>query len=70
MSDSRLNIRIPGDKKDALQKKAESEGKTVTDTIMLLIDQYLGLLPENTQMVSFEKRLQKLEEVVLGEIAA
>jgi hypothetical protein len=70
MSETRLNIRISPEKKDALYKKAEEEGKTVTDLLLLMIDQYLGLAPEKGELVSIKKRLQRLEEVVLGEIAA
>ena len=74
MEETRLNIRISSDKKDALSAKVKQEGKTITEVISGLIDQYLGIssLPIS-EIVELKQRLEKLEKEVngkMGETAA
>ncbi len=74
MEETRLNIRISPDKKDALQAKAKQDGKTITEVISSLIDQYLGVNPLPIgEIVELKQRLEKLEKEVrgsMGETAA
>jgi uncharacterized protein (DUF1778 family) len=70
MAESRLNIRISPDKKDALYQKAKQEGKNATDVLIDLIDQYLGSKAEYGEILELRQRVEKLEEVLLGETAA
>lgn len=70
MSESRLNIRISPEKKDAFYQKVKQEGKNATDVLIDLIDQYLGSRAEQGEIVELRQRIEKLEEVLLGEIAA
>ncbi|MDF5725055.1 MAG: hypothetical protein PUP91_32315 [Rhizonema sp. PD37] len=69
MKESRINVRIPPDKKDAFQKKVESQGKKVTDVVLEMIEQYLQ---DETpvHVTDLAKRLEKLEQKILGESAA
>ncbi|MDJ0620336.1 MAG: hypothetical protein QNJ63_26960 [Calothrix sp. MO_192.B10] len=70
MAESRLNIRISPEKKDAFYQKVKQDGKNATDVIIDLIDQYLGNKVESGEILELKQRVEKLEEVVLGEIAA
>ncbi len=69
MTESRINVRIPPEKKDAFQRKVESQGKKVTDVILEMIEQYLK---EETpiQVIDLAKRVERLEQEILGESAA
>ncbi len=70
MAETRLNIRISPEKKDAFYQKVKLEGKNATDVLIDLIDQYLGNKVPSGEILELRQRLEKLEEVVLGEIAA
>ncbi|MEO1433858.1 MAG: hypothetical protein AAFS12_03855 [Cyanobacteria bacterium J06632_19] len=70
MAESRLNIRISPDKKDAFYHKVKAEGKNATDVLIDLIDQYLGVSAESGDILELRQRVEKLEEVLLGETAA
>jgi maltose-binding protein MalE len=70
MTESRLNIRISPEKKDAFYQKVKQDGKNATDVLIDLIDQYLGNKVESGEILELKQRVEKLEEVVLGEIAA
>ncbi|AKG21370.1 hypothetical protein [Calothrix sp. 336/3] len=70
MAESRLNIRISPEKKDAFYQKVKQDGKNATDVLIDLIDQYLGSKVESGEILELKQRVEKLEEVVLGEIAA
>lgn len=70
MTETRLNIRISPDKKDAFYQKVKQEGKNATDVLIDLIDQYLGNKVESGDILELRQRVAKLEEVVLGETAA
>ena len=70
MAESRLNIRISPDKKDAFYQKVKQEGKNATDVLIDLIDHYLGIRAESGEIVELKQRVQKLEEVLLGETLA
>ncbi len=70
MAESRLNIRISPEKKDAFYQKVKYEGKNATDVLIDLIDQYLGNKVESGEILELRQRVEKLEEVVLGETAA
>ncbi|MBD2212205.1 hypothetical protein H6G41_33740 [Tolypothrix sp. FACHB-123] len=70
MSETRINIRIAPEKKDAFYEKVRQEGKNATDVLIGLIDQYLGNKVESNDIVELKQRVAKLEEVVLGETAA
>ncbi|BCL39984.1 hypothetical protein [Nostoc sp. MS1] len=70
MSETRLNIRISPEKKDAFYEKVKQEGKNATDVLIELIDQYLGNKVESNDIVELRQRVAKLEELVLGETAA
>ena len=70
MTESRLNIRISPEMKDAFYQKVKEEGKNATDVLLDLIEQYLGNKPESGDIVELRHRVAKLEELVLGETAA
>ncbi|YAF99302.1 MAG: hypothetical protein AB3A66_29580 (plasmid) [Nodularia sp. CChRGM 3473] len=70
MSETRINIRIAPEKKDAFYQKVKQEGKNATDVLIDLIDQYLGNKVESGDILELRQRVAKLEEMVLGEIAA
>lgn len=70
MSETRINIRISPEKKDAFYEKVKQEGKNATDVLIELIDQYLGNKVESNDIVELRQRVAKLEELVLGETAA
>ncbi|MBD2459208.1 hypothetical protein H6G80_34875 [Nostoc sp. FACHB-87] len=70
MSETRINIRITPEKKDAFYEKVKQEGKNATDVLIELIDQYLGNKVESSDIVELRQRVAKLEELVLGETAA
>jgi hypothetical protein len=70
MTESRLNIRISPEMKDAFYQKVKEEGKNATDVLLDLIEQYLGNKPESGDIVELKHRVAKLEELVLGETAA
>ncbi|MEH2138601.1 type II toxin -antitoxin system TacA 1-like antitoxin [Nostoc sp.] len=70
MAETRINIRISPERKDALLQKVKDEGKNVTDVLVDLIDRYVGNKVETGEILELRQRVQKLEEVVLGEIAA
>ncbi len=71
MSETRINIRIAPEKKDAFLQKVKLEGKNVTDVLIDLIDQYVGNKAEaGGEILELKQRVQKLEEMVLGETAA
>lgn len=70
MSETRINIRITPEKKDAFYEKVKQEGKNATDVLIELIDQYLGNRGESSDIVELRQRVAKLEELVLGETAA
>ncbi len=61
MAESRINIRIPPEKKDAFQKKVEATGKNITDVILEFIEQYLSE-ESPIQIVDLAQRLEKLEQ--------
>lgn len=65
MKETRINIRISPEKKQALVQKAESEGLGLTDVLLKLIDDYLS----EGKSTDLEKRLKVLEEKV-GKLAA
>lgn len=68
MKETRINVRISPQKKDALVRKAELEGKGITDVILSLIDDYLGD-GSNVRVVDLAKRIEALEKKV-GESVA
>ncbi|RUS97625.1 hypothetical protein DSM106972_083620 [Dulcicalothrix desertica PCC 7102] len=68
MKETRINVRISPEKKDALVRKAELEGKGITDVILNLIDDYLGD-GSNVRVVDLAKRIEALEKKV-GESVA
>ncbi|PHJ59556.1 hypothetical protein VF14_08740 [Nostoc linckia z18] len=68
--ESRLTIRINLDKREALKKKAEEEGKNVTEVLTEFIDQYLGLKQVASPLEMRVTRLEKIVEEKLGELAA
>ena len=70
MAESRLNIRISPEKKEAFYEKVKQEGKNATDVLIDLIDQYLGISAESGDILELRQRVEKLEEVLLGETAA
>lgn len=70
MAESRLNIRISPEKKDAFYNKVKQEGKNATDVLIDLIDQYLGIKAESGEILELRKRVEKLEEALLGEPVA
>ncbi len=70
MAESRLNIRISPEKKEAFYEKVKQEGKNATDVLIDLIDQYLGVSTESGDILELRQRVEKLEEVLLGETAA
>jgi hypothetical protein len=70
MTESRLNIRISQETKDAFYQKVKEEGKNATDVLLELIEQYLGNKPESGDILELKHRVAKLEELVLGETAA
>ncbi|MBD2253328.1 hypothetical protein [Nostoc parmelioides] len=70
MSETRINIRITPEKKDAFYEKVKQEGKNATDVLIELIDQYLGNKVESSDILELRQRVAKLEELVLGETAA
>ncbi|MBD2505069.1 hypothetical protein [Anabaena azotica] len=70
MSETRINIRITPEKKEAFYEKVKQEGKNATDVLIELIDQYLGNRDESSDIVELRQRVAKLEELVLGETAA
>ena len=70
MNETRLNIRISQERKEALIAKSKREKRNVTDVVTDLIDEYLGMKTESTEILEMKRRIQKLEEVVMGEIAA
>ncbi|MBG1268496.1 hypothetical protein [Nostoc sp. WHI] len=70
MTESRLNIRISPEIKDAFYQKVKEEGKNATDVLLDLIEQYLGNKAESGDIVELKHRVAKLEELVLGETAA
>ena len=70
MAESRLNIRISPEKKEAFYEKVKQEGKNATDVLIDLIDQYLGVSAESGDILELRQRVEKLEEVLLGETAA
>jgi len=70
MAETRINIRISPEKREAFYKKVQQEGKSVTDVLTDLIDQYVGNKVETGEILELKQRVQKLEEVVLGETAA
>lgn len=69
MTETRINIRISAEKRQALYDKANSEGRTVTNVLLALIDQYLGDKPSG-EIIELRQRIQRLEEAVMGETAA
>ena len=70
MAESRLNIRISPEKKEAFYEKVKQEGKNATDVLIDLIDQYLGVKAQSGEIVELKQRVEKLEEALLGEAAA
>jgi hypothetical protein len=68
MKETRINVRISPEKKDALVRKAELEGKGITDVILNLIDDYLDD-GSNVRVVDLAKRIEALEKKV-GESVA
>jgi uncharacterized protein (DUF1778 family) len=75
--ESRLTIRLDQDIRDALRRKAEAEGKTVTEVILSFITEYLKQPTESTEgekaSLTVEQRLERLESLIdrhLGELAA
>ncbi|HLP88412.1 MAG TPA: DUF1778 domain-containing protein [Nostocaceae cyanobacterium] len=75
--ESRLTIRLNQDIRDALRRKSEAEGKTVTEVIVSFIMEYLKQPTENTEgekaSLTVEQRLERLESLIdrhLGELAA
>ncbi|MDY6901718.1 MAG: hypothetical protein SWZ49_27110 [Cyanobacteriota bacterium] len=70
MAESRLNIRISPQKKEAFYEKVKQEGKNATDVLIDLIDQYLGIKAQSGEIVELKQRVEKLEEALLGEAAA
>ncbi|MGD1913175.1 MAG: ribbon-helix-helix protein, CopG family [Rivularia sp. (in: cyanobacteria)] len=76
MEASNLTIRIPLEIKEAFKKKAEEEGRNVTEVLMQFISDYLERL-ESPKQASLEKRVSRLEYVIeqkleasLGELVA
>lgn len=70
MAESRLNIRISPQKKEAFYEKVKQEGKNATDVLIDLIDQYLGIKAQSGEILELKQRVEKLEEALLGEAAA
>ncbi len=74
MSDesSQLNIRMDRELKNAFIKKARENETTVTDLIVAYAKEYLGLEPKksNDEIADLKQRLIKLEQMVMGELAA
>ncbi len=70
MAESRLNIRISPQKKEAFYEKVKQEGKNATDVLIDLIDQYLGIKAQSGEIVELKQRVEKLEEALLGEATA
>ncbi|WP_375494911.1 hypothetical protein [uncultured Nostoc sp.] len=70
MAETRINIRISPEKREAFYSKVKEEGKSVTDVLTDLIDQYVGNKVETSEILELKQRVQKLEELMLGETAA
>lgn len=74
MSDenSQLNIRMDKKLKDDFIKKARENDTTVTDLIVAYAKEYLGLEPKksNDEIADMKQRIAKLEQMVMGELAA
>ncbi len=68
--ESRLTIRINPEKREALKKRAEEEGKNITEVLTEFIDQYIGLKQVASPLEVRVTRLEKIVEEKLGELAA
>jgi uncharacterized protein (DUF1778 family) len=68
--ESRLTIRIDPSKRSALQSKAKKEGKNTTEILTNFIDQYLGIVQNESSMEVRLERLEKIVEEKLGELLA
>ncbi|MEO0684283.1 MAG: ribbon-helix-helix protein, CopG family [Cyanobacteria bacterium J06649_11] len=76
MEPSNLTIRIPLEVKEAFKKKAQNEGRNVSEVLMQFINEYLGN-QESPKQLSLETRVARIENILekkleasLGESAA
>lgn len=67
-----LNIRVDKDIKKAFIEKAKENGTTATDLLTSFMKEYLGLASNkpSDEVSELRQRLIKLEQIVMGELAA
>ncbi|WP_138500987.1 ribbon-helix-helix protein, CopG family [Nostoc sp. PA-18-2419] len=66
----RINVRVDAEIKEAFLRKAESEGKTVTNVILELVNQYLGRDAQTNELADIKQRLEAVERSLMGELLA
>lgn len=69
-ADERLIFRLPAAKKAEFMAKVEKEGKKPSEVLNELVEKYLAEPEQAFGLQEFNLRLQKLEEIVMGESAA
>lgn len=70
--DDQLNLRVDAEIKKAFIAKAKENGTTATHLIVDFMKEYLGLAPSQSsdEIAEMKQRLAKLEQLVMGELAA
>lgn len=69
-ADNRIMVRVNTAKKDLFMKKAKEEGKSASEVLLELIDNYLGVSDKKDELEEFKQGLrEELKKELGGEIA-
>ncbi|MEH1775077.1 hypothetical protein [Nostoc sp.] len=69
-AEHRINVRVDPSIKEAFTQKVEAEGKTVTNVVLELVNQYLGRSTQSNELAELRQRLEAVERSLSGELQA
>ncbi|MBW4689691.1 MAG: hypothetical protein KME40_32505 [Komarekiella atlantica HA4396-MV6] len=63
-----ISIETTGEIREALKRKATSEGKTVTEVVSQMINEYLNTSvtkePQGTNVIDLQQKVQEMQQII------